>query len=79
MPQHVGKKLPDLTRSKTPWGTPHNPDMSAGTVVKREKTGQDFTRNADPGGDDKAFPTKSGGLQSPTLPGAEDFSLIKEF
>lgn len=79
MPAHVGKKLADPTRSKTPWGS-FNPDMSAGSVEKREKKGQDFTKNSDPGGDEKAFPTASGGLSSNDVhPSVNDKSLIKVF
>ena len=79
MPAHVGKKLPDFTRSKHKQGD-FNPDLSAGDNGKREKTGQDFTKNADPGGDEKAFPTASGGLAKPIVhPSANDNSLIREF
>ncbi len=73
------KKLPDPSRSKIGWGT-HNPDLSAGGAERREKTGQDFTANKDPGGDEKAFPTTSDGLHKPEVhPSANDNSLIKEF
>ena len=79
MPTHVGKKLPDFTRSKHNQGD-FNPDLSAGSVEKREKKGQDFTKNADPGGDEKAFPTASGGLAKNIVhPSANDNSLIKAF
>ena len=57
-----------------------NPDLSAGSVERREKKGQDFTKNADPGGDEKAFPTASGGLAKNIVhPSANDNSLIKAF
>ena len=73
------KKLPDFTRSKHNQGD-FNPDLSAGGNNKREKTGLDFTKNADPGGDEKAFPTVSGGLAKAIVhPSANDNSLIKAF
>lgn len=55
-----------------------NPDMP-GATVRREKTGQDFTENSDPGGDERAFPTASGGLSSNNVANPVDDSLIKEF
>ncbi len=78
MPAHVGKKLPDFTRSSIPWGS-FNADLSGGTVEKRVKSGLDFTKNSDPGGDEKAFPTNSGGLSSNDVANPNDNSLIKEF
>lgn len=71
------KMLGDLTRTKTGWGT-FNPDMP-GDTIKHEKTGQDFTKNSDPGGDDKAFPTASGGLSSNDVGNPIDPALTKEF
>ncbi len=79
MPAHVGKKLPDFTRSSIGWGS-LNPDLSGGSVERREKTGQDFTSNKDPGGDEQAFPTASGGLASNDVhPSVNDKSLMREF
>ena len=79
MPAHVGKKLPDFTRSKHVQGD-FNPDLDPGSNDKREKTGQDFTKNSNPGGDEQAFPTASGGLAKNIVhPGANDNSLIKVF
>ncbi len=73
------KKLPNLSRSSLAWGS-FNADLSAGDPGRREKTGQDFTANKDPGGDEKAFPTTSDGLHKPEVhPSANDNSLINEF
>lgn len=74
------KKLPDFTRSKLKQGD-FNPDLSAGSVERREKTGQDFRGNfKDPGGQQQAFPTTSGGLASNNVhPSVNDNSLIKVF
>lgn len=73
------KHLKDPSRSSIAWGS-HNLDLSAGDPGRKEKTGQDFTKNSDPGGDEQAFPTKSGGLEGPNVhPSAEDNSLIREF
>ena len=73
------KKLPDPSRTSIGWGS-FNPDLSAGDPGRREKTNQDFTKNSDPGGDDKAFPTTSDGLHKPEVhPSANDTSLIKVF
>ena len=71
------KMLGDLTQSKIGWGS-FNSDMP-GSTVRREKTGQDFRDNRDPGGDEKAFPTASGGLSSNDVANPNDNSLIKEF
>ncbi len=79
MALHNEKNISDLLKGtqKTAWGS-FNPDMSAGSLAKREKSA-DFTGKAGPGGDIQAFPSGGDGLHSPTLPGAEDDSLIKEF
>ncbi len=69
--------LPDLTRSKIGWGT-FSPDVP-GDAVKHQKTGQDFTKNSDPGGDEKAFPPVGGGLSSNNVANPIDPALIKEF
>jgi len=71
------KMLPDFTRSKHKQGD-FNPDMP-GSTVRREKTGQDFTENSDPGGDQKAFPTAKDGLASNDVANPNDNSLIKVF
>ena len=55
-----------------------NPDMP-GETVKHQKTGQDFTKNSAPGGDQQAFPTPKGGLSSNDVANPNDNSLIKEF
>lgn len=71
------KQLGDFTRSKIAWGS-FNSD-APGSTVRHEKTGQDFTKNSDPGGDQQAFPTASGGLASNDVANPNDNSLIKEF
>ncbi len=71
------KQLGDLTRSSIGWGT-FNSD-APGETIKHQKTGLDFTDNRDPGGDEKAFPTASGGLSSNNVGNPLDPTLIKEF
>lgn len=79
MALHNEKKLSDPTHSKHKQGD-FNADMSAGSIERREKTNQDFTKNSDPGGDQKAFPTASGGLASNNVHSSwNDYSLIKAF
>ena len=79
MALHNEKNISDLLKGtqKTLWGS-HNSDMSAGTIKKHERSA-DFTGKAGPGGDIQAFPSGGDGLHSPTLPGAVDDTLIKEY
>ncbi len=73
------KTLTDLLKGsfRTVVGS-FNSDLSAGSKHTREMK-HDFRKNTGGGGGMEAFPTKKDGLHSPTLPGAEDDSLIKVY